>query len=877
MLSQQAYAFLERIEQQLPHCKDLDEAVHKVRKNLEAMIGAMSKELEDALQEAKDFFIAERKPIEVLQKRSILQPHIQWYIANKESDKQWPALKNFIADSKGWGHETANNIGDAADEVVSLLANPKQNTFQYRGLVVGYVQSGKTANMTSVIAKAIDSGYNFVMILAGLTNKLRQQTQRRMESDLVARYPQDWFRWTNADDNGDFRRPQGGQFAPHHGLVQLSVLKKNVSPLRQFLKTVEDTPTSVLNDFRVLILDDECDSASVNAASREFDITAINELIRKTISRIPAVSYVGYTATPFANVLINPYSHGNQIEDLYPRNFITTLDRPSGYFGTEELFGLEPQNADDIQPEEEGLNMIREIPYEELEHLRTPSRNVKDTFYPKITESLQDSILYFIGSCAARYARNQHDQHMTMLVHTSVYAVLHDRMSAVIETWLKKHKKQLMNKEGGLFERLKELWQEESNKLPEGITSERKIGFDEMTSYLSHVLSKIETPVENADSDKRLDYETGEAKIYIVVGGTVLARGLTLEGLMVSYFLRTTSQYDTLLQMGRWFGFRPGYEDMPRIWMTNELKSSFRNLATVEAEIREEIKVYSERKVSPMDFAVRIRSFPGMAITAATKMRNAITCKISYSGQHRQTIRFKYKDESVLKGNWSAGAELLTYAEEFGETLPSENKVLFSGVPVNQIRRFFQKYSVHSDHKELSAELLINYISSLENVFESWNVGLFQPNSGKAAEMSLGPIAAPRLVNRAAINDDNPDTADIKALMSTRDVIFDCQESLPEGMEQSWKKLKEWRQEQLGAVPLLLLYVIDKDSTPKTSSKNREALYSIEHILGFGIVFPAVDTALGDYVSVDLDEPSADEIESLDEEINEQTELGHEV
>lgn len=876
MLGQQANAFLERIEQQLPYSKDLDEAVQRVKKNLEDIIGDFSHELEAALLEAKEYFIAERKPIEILQKRSILEPHIQWYLANKPTDKQWPALKNFIAESKGWGHETANNIGESADEVVSLLANPKQNTFQYRGLVVGYVQSGKTANMTAVIAKAIDAGYNFVLILAGLTNKLRQQTQRRMESDLIARHPGTWFRWTNSEDNGDFRKPQGGQFAPHHGLVQLSVLKKNVSPLKQFLKTVENTPPTVLNDFRVLILDDECDSASVNAASREFDITAINDLIRRIISRIPAVSYVGYTATPFANVLINPYAVNNQIEDLYPRNFITTLDKPIGYFGTEELFGSEPKDADDIQPGEEGLNMIRNIPYDELEDLRTPTRSEKDTFYPKVTMSLQDALLYFIGSCAARYARDQQNEHMTMLVHTSVYAILHDRMSTAIETWLNKYKRQLINKDGQLYERLRELWEEELEMLPDGITSDRKIGFDEMSGYLSDVLSKIDTPVENADSDNRLDYNSDEAKIYIVVGGTVLARGLTLEGLMVSYFLRTTSQYDTLLQMGRWFGFRQGYEDLPRIWMTDELKISFRRLATVETEIRHEIRAYSQRKVSPMDFAVRIRSFPGMAITAASKMRHAITCNISFSGQHRQTIRFSHKDTSLLQDNWNAAAELLTYAKDHGETYQID-KVLFNDVPTNLIRRFFQKYKVHSDHKELSAELLIDYITKMEDVFENWNVGLFQPGNGECADRSLGPVDSPRLVNRAAIDDKNPDSADIKALMSTRDIIFDCVQPLPTNIEQSWAKLKEERQKQLGAVPLLLLYVINKESRAKSTSKNRVDLDAEEHILGFGIVFPKTNSSDGDYISVDLDEPSADEIESLDEEIDEQMGLGHEV
>jgi hypothetical protein len=869
MLSDRAKAFLDDIRLQIPSCVNLEEAVKRVRSKYETLLsGSLPEELEAALQDAKNYYSDRNKPVEILQKRSILEPHTPWYSGSQDNDRLWPALRKYIAESKGWGEETADNIGEAADEVVSLLADPMRPKFLYRGLVVGYVQSGKTANMTSVIAKAVDAGYNFIVILAGLTNTLRQQTQRRMVSDLVNRYQDDWYQWTNTEDKGDFKRPQGNQFVGTPGTTQLSVLKKNVSPLRQFLSTLESTPAAVINDFRVLILDDECDSASVNASSKEYDITAINELIRKIIKTIPAVSYVGYTATPFANVLINPYTHNSQFEDLYPKNFITCLDRPKGYFGTQQLFGLEPVDADDIKEDEEGLDMIRLVPDHELEYLRTPSRKEKDNFYPIVTESLEDAIMYFIASCAARYARGQSEEHMTMLVHTSVYSILHDRMSGVIETWLNKVKKQLNSKTGELFERCKRIWESELDRVPDNITEEEKISFEALLPRIPEVLDKIETPVENADSDNRLDYET-DSKIYIVVGGTVLARGLTLEGLMVSFFLRTTSQYDTLLQMGRWFGYRKGYEDLPRIWMTDDLSTSFRKLATVENEIRDEIKIYRERKVSPMEFAVRIRSFPGMAITAANKMRNAIQCDISYSGQHRQTIRFSHTDKNILNENWNAAAELLSYADQLATKSDVEDKILYKGVDVTQVRRFFQKYSVHPDHQELSSDLLIKYINGLSEIFGHWNIGLFQPKLGKESQKPMGKLGAPRLVNRAAIKDTNEESVDIKALMSTKDVIFDCEIQVPDDINKDWKSLKKWRQKTVGQVPLLLLYVIDKDSSPMNNSKYRTDLNASDHIVGFGIIFPEIKDNSGNYVSVSLDEPSADDIESLDEEIDE--------
>ncbi|XHY17243.1 hypothetical protein SuNHUV7_20360 (plasmid) [Pseudoseohaeicola sp. NH-UV-7] len=828
-----------------------------------------------ALEKAAHLVEEGLKPIEVLQKHSILEPHKAWYMGTGVHSRHWPALRTYIADSKGWGEETAEKINETSDEVVSLLADPRQEKFQYRGLVVGYVQSGKTANMTAVIAKALDEGYNMVVVLAGLTNKLRQQTQRRMESDLVARYEDNWIKWTSSDDDGDFRMPANKSFAaPTPGLVQLCVLKKNVSPLNHFLKTIERTPAATLRQLRVLLIDDECDSASVNAASKELDMTAINERIRTIIKKLQAVTYVGYTATPFANVLINPYSDsGENLDDLYPRNFITALERPNGYFGAEQLFGRDPIDADDIRPDEEGLDMIREVPEDELPLLQPPSRNNKDEFHPQMTSSLQDAVIYFIAASAARLARGQSDKHMTMLVHTSVYTVLHDRVSALIKGWLELNAADLCNATGEVGDRLKSIWEAEASRLPDTITTENPVLFDELLPHIEAVLIAVETPVENGFSENRINYENGP-KIYIVVGGTVLARGLTLEGLMVSYFLRTTSQYDTLLQMGRWFGYRHGYEDFPRIWMTMELRRSFRMLAAVEAEIRADISEYTRRNVTPMAFAVRIRSVPGMAITAANKMRHAQICDISYSGQHVQTIRFDRKSPNVIVSNWSAAAELLSSAERLAKSADHDQRLLYKNVPVSLVRRFLQGYQVHDSHRELSSNLLLKYVDEFSETLKFWNVGLFQPRGGQESEKKLGTAGRVRLINRAMIADDKADVADIKALMSRRDVIFDCSTALPHDREADWSGLKKWRQECLGLIPLLLLYAIDRNSKPKRDSKTRTNLEAAGDLIGFGIVFPGSEEGAGGYVSVRLEAPSGDELESLDEEVDERQEAG---
>ena len=874
MTETQIEALISQIKNVLPQCDNVEEAADRVVRDLQDL-GAFQENMVGWIEQAKARIVEGLQPLEVLQKHSILEPHSPWYTGCGAGARHWPALRGYISETKGWGEETAKKIDISSDEVVSLLADPNNHEFQHRGLVVGYVQSGKTANMTAVIAKAIDEGYNMIIVLAGLTNKLRQQTQRRMETDLVNRYPDDWLQWTNSEDDGDFRMPKNRAFImPTDRQKQLCVLKKNVSPLRDFIETLELTPAATLRKLRVLLIDDECDSASVNAASNELDMTAINERIRRIIRLIPAVTYVGYSATPFANVLISPYPPQNtELDDLYPRDFITSLERPDGYFGTEQLFGRDPIDADDVQVDEEGLDMIREVPIEELPYLQPARRGEKDEFHPQMTPSLEDAVLYFLAACAARIARGDGNAHMTMLVHTSIYTILHERLSALIAGWLEIHDYELRTATGEMGKRLRLVWEREFHRLPAEVTEEEPISFDQLAGLIGDVLERKETPVENSLAENRLDYENGP-KIYIVVGGTVLSRGLTLEGLMVSYFLRTTTQYDTLLQMGRWFGYRPRYEDLPRIWMTAELHTSFRMLALVEAEIRADIKELSDRGVTPMAFAVRVRTIPGMAITAASKMRHARVCDISYSGQHVQTIRFYHKDQGIVSANWQAGGELLSSAERLGSRANIDGKVLFSGVPVTLIRRFLQSYYVHKDHRELSGELLLKYIDEVREVFPAWNIGLYQPRAGSQSEKSLGVIGHCRLTNRAMLDDQKPHMADIKALMSRRDVAFDCANSVPPEIASDWSLLKKWRQEQIGAVPLLILYAIDRDSRPQRPSRTRTSLDAVGDILGFGIVFPGSDAGAGGYVCVNLEAPSGDEIESLDDEINERLEAG---
>ena len=357
--------------------------------------------------------------------------------------------------------------------------------------------------------------------------------------------------------------------------------------------------------------------------------------------------------------------------------------------------------------------------------------------------------------------------------------------------------------------------------------------------------------------------------------------GLTLEGLVVSFFLRSSSQYDTLLQMGRWFGYRVGYEDLPRIWMTRELEDSFRALATIELEIRSDVEQYSERKVSPQEFAVRVRSIPGMAITAAAKMRHAVECDISYSGQHIQTIQFDHLNENVARANWQAATDLVSTAAGLGLRSVDDDRILFQEVPRNLIVQFLRKLHIETSRNDLRTEFLRGYINGDAADLARWNVGVVTAGGDSMSEKELGPLGRVGTVRRSRLkrNEAEPqleEPANIKALMSRADIMIDCP-GVKFDRNSTWKELKEQRRihlEQHGDTPLLLIYPIDRVSRPKPGTTSRERLDACADQIGIGIVFPGSSRGAGGYYHVELNPPATEDLEAMDAEINEMEAMG---
>jgi hypothetical protein len=776
----------------------------------------------------------------------VLDNRYTWYTGPRPQDKCWPALVRQLEVS-GWKWDPAIESLDAAStRVVSLLSHPREKLFATRGLVVGYVQSGKTTNFTAVMAKAADRGYKLFIVLAGIHNGLRRQTQARLVQQLVEQNPTRWQPLTDLDR--DFVPPANAAsfFGKTNKTHVLCVVKKNANVLRKFADWLASA-SDYLADCPALIIDDEADQATVATKS-------INPLIREILGTLPKSAYVGYTASPFANLLIDPSA-----EDLYPKDFIVNLPKPAGHFGTEVVFGRYALDGEDPEDVDDGYDMIRTVPESDVECVRPLKRVDIDGFVPEITDALRDAVHYFWLSTAARRVRRTGVAHCTMLVHTSVNTIVHQRFKAPLESLRLELLTDL--RADVVPDDLRALWEKEITHVPAEDFGEQVVEFDALLPELAGVVGDCKIIMDNSSSEDRLDYESGPI-VAIAVGGNTLSRGLTLEGLAVSYFVRAVSAYDTLLQMGRWFGYRDGYADLPRIWMTEELQGWFRHLSTVEAEMRRDINVYMTEDESPLTFAVRLREHPALRVTAAAKMKDAARASSAYGGQRVQTRYFQL-DADWLLPNQLAANTLVERALATGrrDVSTEEGRHVIRGVHSDDVLDFLNSYRFHEKSQECDAGLLVRYIKKRRKAgaLGKWNVAVVgnpvdsAPGSYTfAPELTVGRIVRARLAPAEPSASVDRSTADIKTLMSRRDAAIDLAGDTRKFDE---NKIRMERLNQLPDTGLLVLYPIDRLSQPATGRKSRATLSADIDVIGVGLVFPQpeVDSAVEwNYISADL-------------------------
>lgn len=787
----------------------------------------------------------------------------RWYCGPTKKSRFWNGYVNRLR-SIPWKSDAIDRLDRMTSKVMDLIDPPGNKEIDSRGLVVGKVQSGKTAHFTGLLAKAADSGYRIIIVLSGITNSLRLQTQKRLRRDLEDESCKGlWYWLTKNEIFGDFeaQSPDNANLALKLSENRsIAVVKKQSQVLRALIDWLNAGNGILRRDCPVLVIDDEADQASVNTGkSMEWDeLSKINQRISELLKILPKSAYVGYTATPFANVLIHPHYPQN----LYPRSFIFPLDPPKDYFGPERIHGRDRMQHDESDVDTDGLPLIRIVPDTELPHLKPTKVKDRATFKFKVTASLTDALKYFLMATAARLCREKRDgiemDYSTMLIHTSQLVDVHQQTERQVARCLATLDQAIGS---GSLQDWETLWLHECRRIDRRKLNEnlKEVSFNDLKPYLREAMRRRRLVVSNSmqDEETNVTFEK-PGQVMIVVGGNTLSRGLTLEGLQVSYFVRSANAFDTILQMGRWFGYRRGYEDLPRIWMTAEMKGHFHDLATIEQEFRDLIDEYQAKGLTPLDAAIRIRRHPKMRITAPNKMRFAVTCDTSYRGARPQTIYFNHKDPDWLDANIDATKKLLS---KLGKPSHANGgRHLWKGVGAGEIIRFLNQYQFHERSRDLDRKLMIKYIEKQNRAksLVSWNVVVLglHPADDALGEINLRDDLRVGLINRSKIDNGMASTAYIKALMSPTDIVADMPE-LP-ASELKGKKARELfalRNDERSGV--LLIYPISPKSRPSrkdSENSERTELGAVDNVIGTAFVFPdpVGDPRDADYVSADL-------------------------
>jgi hypothetical protein len=652
--------------------------------------------------------------------------HLDWYHPeqldeNSAQNFYWTAYSRYLRAQKSWSEKSILELDNSTQEIVSRLANPEDQTRAYkaRGLVMGYVQSGKTANFTGVIAKAADAGYRLVIVLGGTWNMLRSQTQRRIDKELIGKEmldrcddyenkPEDWEEFLEhsgipqdmgffncerltgtGETGGDYKRlrdaigalnfqrlddtkPFNHPINLHRSPFRLIVIKKIPSRLNALIKDLTNIRER-LEHVPTLIIDDESDQAGVNTkkptAKEIKERTATNRSIVTLLKILPLGQYVGYTATPYANYLIDPEDE----EDLFPRHFILPLDRPDGYMGISDFF--DPDIVSDDIPE-------GDFSYKE----RAFVRDAHDADHGDYEETLKKALGSFILAGAVKLYRQDHGEppsprfkHHTMLLHSSHRNDDHTQDEQSIKTL---YRRSAFTQPAGL-QFLEKIWLEDF--LPvikaQGASGAIPNDFSDLYNYIGDCTSKLErgqlTRILNSGDRGEVAPDFNRDEVWeIIVGGNKLSRGYTVEGLTTSYYLRRSGSADTLMQMGRWFGFRHGYRDLVRIYIGRsvgsagvDLVDSFKQACAMEERSREDIRRYARNAdgspLRPIDVPPLISISGNLPPTGKTKMWNAVIKDKNFKDLWVMPVRMP-EIRAAAEHNSALAAGLWSGSRDFG-------------------------------------------------------------------------------------------------------------------------------------------------------------------------------------------------------------------
>lgn len=723
--------------------------------------------LKNYFETAKNQYLS-INPIDIDPSNSLTKKGFRtWLTAERKEElkNSWNYSDRYftLLEKAGRSEKVIDETKKTSLEILEKMGDPKsREEFYVKGLVVGSVQAGKTQNFNAVINRAIDSGYGLIIVLAGLMEDLRNQTQLRIENDVIGEgldIDTDTLvkkgvgairRFGNMGDSSitqvisitsaksDFKKSLlDADFSLNH--TNILVCKNNVSVLRNLIVWLHDylEENKDQHDIPLLILDDEADNASLNnegKRGREY-ASKTNGHIRALLALFKRKTYLGYTATPFANILAdrNDAPENNwivkykvrgqaeekalqRVDNLFPDDFIVLLNPPTNYVGAKQIF----ETTKPIDNKAELKIPLVELVDDNIEHfpnkvyslgngeligvLKIKSQNdwnekigqfnsyldftdyseyrrltrssrTEDGFPRKLPDSIKESVLCFILSIAIRESRKpamvnstMFNPHNSMLIHISRYTLWQNTLKVLIDVYVRDLQSSLQlddpSSSSSIFATFERIWFKYYSNIIEHVSDYLPIGYDDeflkpisfetiKNTFLTDAIKGIEVKAINSFTGDKLVYPRNTPKKYIAIGGNRLSRGFTLEGLSINYFIRSTDYSDALLQMGRWFGYRPGYLDCCKLFITSDSMEKYDLVTRTIEELEIEFKKMEEKDRTPRNFVLRVKKHPGaLKITRPAILRDTLEVNWSYQDSLEQSTNFEISKKKI-EAVWS--------------------------------------------------------------------------------------------------------------------------------------------------------------------------------------------------------------------------------
>lgn len=828
----------------------------------------------------------------------------------------WNRYKLFMKESDP--SFPVNDLDDFTDKILDKCVNPKKvGSWDRRGMVVGHVQSGKTSNYVGLINKATDAGYKVIIIIAGTISSLRRQTQERIDSGYIGRNSSAFIRenenrvigvgkfkantdiysltssYYKSGDEGDFNQKIATRLnIPIGKNPVVFVIKKNKGILENLIDWLSKDVnaqsidgTTKLFDCPALIIDDEADSASVNATRDINEIKTINKLIRTLLNVFNQNTFVGYTATPYANLFISQ-EHNEELttiiknkkykigEDLYPRDFIVNIKAPTNYVGAAKIFGYENSNTELTK---EPLDIFREISDFDPPFFKTINKENKKLLPDFIPPSLDKAIKSFILTCAIRRVRGHESKHNSMLVHVALLVKWIDKVADLVNSKTKEFQNAIQSEDEELLNELKELYETDFLPTTRNVLENldytdlriKEHTWEEIKYQLKSAALKIEVrSVHGTRSTtdliyhkiEEIDYSRHENGLSVIaVGGSRLSRGITLEGLSISYYLRTTRMYDSLMQMGRWFGYRPGYVDLCRLYTTNQIFEWFNHITMATEEMRNDFDEMTATHQRPKDFRMKVRNHQGLlTITSLNKLHFSEDIEISFSGENPQTYCL-LKTKSSIENNFNALNKLVDTIGFPEKVNRIENKgktryLFYPNTNLDALCQFIDEYKI--EQPSINNATLTEYIKTQaeSNKIQEWSICIignsdekvfidYKGKSLKNERKANEKVATFELQHNKEVikmgcsvrNQQNSRGGEYYLISKNQiDQSGDRFIDLSKANDYSKMKYNEIKlQRQLERKGLLLIYALDERGTPNVDNKIP--------IIGYSIHFPRID------------------------------------